>query len=185
MSQYTANPITIMKDLGKRRSRFTPDFLEMNHLEDIVVFVYGTLQKSECNDGILKDAKFLGQGYTLMDNFYMKEAFEAYPVVFDLETKSEAFKSKQGKILGELYAVHPRTILAMDNLERNGYLFKRKKKWIVCQQQTWAAKDGTLHNSTVHAWMYFLIPGAVPHDKLRQVPVYQSKAGKSYYTWNS
>ena len=85
------------------------------------VFVYGTLLKGERNHHLLENASFVSDGY--ITNFFM----------FNLGTYPGIQKSnKDCKVIGEVYLVDKETLNLLDELEEEGYMYKKVMASVYC-----------------------------------------------------
>ena len=100
----------------------------MSHL----VFVYGSLKRGFGNHDVLGDSEFIAKTRTV-GRCYNMISLGAFPGVID---KGEY------DIEGELYSVDDYTMDALDMLEGEGYLYRRRKVGLA---------------SGHTAWIYFLI----------------------------
>ena len=80
------------------------------------VFVYGTLKRGYGNNRLLRDAKFIDSGVTLMP--YDLRDLGAYPVVVD---------RKRARVAGEVYEVTKEELKRLDGLEGYPNMYGRKK----------------------------------------------------------
>lgn len=80
------------------------------------VFVYGTLKRGYWNHRLLEKSKFVGEGtisgYELYD-------LGSYPGIIPGEKKDE--------VDGELYEIDNETLIRLDRLEGEGFLYLRKE----------------------------------------------------------
>lgn len=131
------------------RQKYTPDFKNIRMREDNLLFVYDEFQRTGLYNYHLKDAKYLGQGKTAYNQYQMKisQTTPIYPVVFIHEVENP------GYIRGEVFAVSPETIQVLDRLNRNGEVFERKEKAIICVDQAVPTKKGP-KSPSVKCWMY-------------------------------
>lgn len=122
---------TIIDDL-KRREKYTPDFSLLKKFEYLPVFLYDEFRRYKEKDFILKNlgAKYLGEGKTATNTFIMKNL--EYPIVF--HNNPSSFLS--GFIRGDVYALSPKAVLALDKYKLNGYAFKRESRNIQLIDQT-------------------------------------------------
>lgn len=175
----------IIEQLGNRFQKQSPDFLEIKTQGVIPVFVYGTLRRGFHNHHYLKGLPFLGEANTTIERFEMRDAGQgSFPVVFERELKIKGKKRNPvvGKIKGEVYAVDPRTMLALDRLENNGGMYTRHLTWVFLSDQ--AATEKTQIRPSIKAWMYI---GNEHYWQGRgafeSVPSH-SYGGTKYYDWN-
>lgn len=101
------------------------------------VFVYGTLKKGFSNHRFLRDAVFVGDGWTVKSYaLYLDE----YPGVYQGTPVS--------RVRGEVYEVDRGLLARLDALEGHPVLYRREEIDVLLD-------DGR----TVRAWIYFY-----PHD---------------------
>ena len=103
----------------------------------IRVLVYGTLKKGHSNHGLLEEANAKFIGYDSVTGPYRMFDLGAIPAVVDTDPGSN------NKIRGELWAIHPEGLAALDLLEGHPNFYQRRKLW-------------TDQNKR-RAWMYFLM----------------------------
>lgn len=137
----------------ERRKQFTPDFRELRLRTDILVFVYDEFKKKGLQNPILVDSKYLGEGRTTNNQFFMKNSAH-FPVVF--QHRKEGHPNK-GFIRGEVYAVPPETLLRLDKVKSNLVMFKRVSKHITLMDQEFMTKKGN-KKPTVECFTYLGVP---------------------------
>lgn len=94
------------------------------------VFVYGTLKKGYSNAGLMKNASFIGNGYTC-DLFRMGNV--GFPVIMP---------DDEGKpVAGEVYEVDHDTMVRLDSLEAEGHMYDRIALPIVLVDDTGQSMD--------------------------------------------
>lgn len=103
----------------------TPDILELDTKRGHLLFVYGSLKASFPRHYLLKStgARFVAVGMTVMPYSLFYQPYrddDRFPVMLGSIDSSPA-----GHVVGQLWIVHPRTIMDLDQMERNGKLFKR------------------------------------------------------------
>lgn len=128
----------VLEELSKRlTATHTPDFLEMKLRGIVPVFVYGTLRRGFHNHHYLEDLPYLGAASTTIEKYEMRDAAGgSFPVVFERKMKDGKRKNPvAGRIIGEVYAVDPRTMLSLDRLEDNGRMYHRTEQWIFLDEQ--------------------------------------------------
>lgn len=101
----------------------------------IRVLVYGTLKKGHSNHVLLEEAKAVFLGFESVTGGYQMWDLGAIPAVVPSETGER-------KIRGELWAMNPEGLAALDLLEGHPHLYKRSKVWTDIHQK--------------RAWMYML-----------------------------
>lgn len=97
------------------------------------VFVYGTLKKGFSNHCFLRNAVFVGQGWTV-DSYALY--LDEYPGVYR--------DNPVGRVRGEVYEVDRRLLARLDALEDHPALYCREKIDVLLD-------DGR----TVRVWIYF------------------------------
>lgn len=152
-----------------RENSLSPDIPELNDYENHYVFVYGTL-KSNGTRNILSSKDMVARGRTLLPAYGMRRCVSGgFPIAY-LHPKD----MRQGYITGELYLLPTNMMPVLDNIEANGYLYRRQQTKIWCYEK----------NQSVLAWMYFGIPEAF-HGKEtddQDVPVFEVN-GNISYSW--
>lgn len=144
-----------MRDLSKRDNTNTRDW-KFRKIEDwIPVFVYGSLKSGGWLHNILKDSFWLGDATTALKEFAMWDSGSGFPVVRDVHKDHEA----AGRIVGELYMVDPVTLLELDRVEGNNYMYSRRQAWVWAQDHTKEVEDantGEIRKArpAIHAWVY-------------------------------
>lgn len=83
----------------------------------MIAFVYGTLKKDYCNHRLLGMSKFVGKGEI--------RGFKLYDIG-EFPAIKESFNGND-VVEGELYHVDEKTLAALDCLEGEGYLYKRRE----------------------------------------------------------
>lgn len=175
----------ILEQLSLRYNSRTPDFIERKLEGVIPVFVYGSLRRGFHNHGHLKDLPYLGQAYTTIEKYEMRDAGGgSFPVVFERAPKIKGKKRNPvvGKIRGEVYAVDPKTLLRLDRLEDNGTMYTRSMQWIFLDEQR--LSDKTTIRPSIKCWMYVaeekFWQGRCASDPIRSVMT----NGVRYYDWS-
>lgn len=121
--------------------------LTMDDKGMIRVLVYGTLKEGHSNHSLLEeaDAKFIG--YDSVTGPFNMFDLGGLPAVMDAEPNKEV-PIKENRMRGELWAVHPEGLAALDLLEGHPNFYQRRKLWTDIHKR--------------RAWMYFLVaPGFV------------------------
>lgn len=166
----------ISPDLYKEldaRAKLTPDLERMKYFENILVFVYGTLQRGHENYSILAESgRYLGQGHTVMKCFSMYDTLNGFPMVFP-ETQVE----HQGNIRGEVWAITPDTLARLDRLESNGEYYKRQRTFVCLDEQIIPSKDNA--HPVVDCQIYY---GMRRLDIYQRMQRYFSK-NQFHYQW--
>lgn len=152
MSNY--QDVGILEDLGRRYNRNSPDYLERKLEGQIPVFVYGTLRQGFSNHGLLKDLPYLGRGVSAIEKFEMREPHHGgFPLLFENGQRTNSANVMSGKVHGEVYVVDPLTLLELDRLEGNGYMYARSKQWITLRDQQVPSKTNNFR-PCIQAWTY-------------------------------
>ena len=103
----------------------------------MIIFVYGSLKRDKKLNFYLKDAKFLGIGYTKYKYPMILSKNRWYPYLIE--------KRNKGKIIkGEVYKISPKTLKILDRVEEAPFYYYRKQIPI------------SLNNKTFKAWVYFV-----------------------------
>lgn len=164
--------------LLERRNETTPDWLDIKLLDNIPVFVYGTLMTGESRSGFLKDSIFLGEAYTATQGYVMEKAPQGFPVVFSVGVENP----KSARIYGEVYLVKPGVILNLDMIEANGFLYQRRKKFVYLLEQE--IKPGIKLKPSLKCWLYHGLSEA--WEDQPSYPMKTSKVNdKEAYMWSS
>lgn len=136
----------VTDQLLKRRNEYTPDFLDLKLKDYQLVFVYGTLKTGQKRNSIFKNASFLGEAYTATTSYIMENSEMDFPVAYHAPISTAS-----ASLLGEIYAVHPMTMLTLDKIESNGEMYERKESWFYLLDQT---VKNTKFRPSVKAWVY-------------------------------
>lgn len=96
------------------------------------VFVYGTLKRTYNNNYLLHSSTFL-QEDTTKDLFVLGQVGIPFAVPKELCPPNLEFKS----IKGELYEVNEDTLVNLDILEQNDYLYKREPREMRSGKVAW------------------------------------------------
>ena len=81
-------------------------------MNNITIFVYGTLKKGYRNHRLLEGSNFIGEGRISGYDIYDLGSF---PGII----------GGTGEVLGELYEINQETLKRVDRLESEGYLYSR------------------------------------------------------------
>lgn len=95
-----------------------------------LVLVYGSLKQGFGNSYCLSDSKFLCGTRTAHKDYNMV-SLSAFPAVLETE------KDKGFHIVGELYEIDSETLMMLDQLEGNGYVYLRKLVQIADGRSAW------------------------------------------------
>mgnify|MGYP006365673073 CR=1 FL=1 len=173
--------IDILKELQRRQAQ-TPDFKDIRLKEKVLLFIYDDMKKGGLNNYFLTESDYLGVARTA-SNFY-KMRTGIFPIVFDEEDKNTVVR---GFIQGEIFAVSPETILAMDRLKCNGEMFSRKKRNFFLEEQHRTTKDGKKQAITVTAYIYIGVNEFWKHESLNPMTIYKpyGERSKAYFMYNA
>lgn len=80
-------------------------------------FVYGTLKKGYVNHRLLEKSQFVGNGEIKGFSIY---DLGPYPAIVDSKDAGEV-------VAGELYEIDEKTLVMLDRLEGEGFLYKRRQ----------------------------------------------------------
>lgn len=162
----------LFRILDERKKR-TPDLERLKYFENVLVFVYGTLQRGHENYRILaENSKYLGIGHTVLKSFSMHDTLNGFPMVFQENTPEF-----QGFIRGEVWAVSPDTLAQIDRLEDNGGYYKRQKTFVCLDEQVVPSKD--MMHPVVDCQIYL---GVTRHEVYKRMNRYFSK-NHFHYQW--
>lgn len=145
-----------------RRDYYTPDFNNLKTFENIPVFIYDNLMSNFDDSKYLRKfgAKFLGASKTAVSNFNLlkftpsnrrKQTYVAL-------TNGSSGSMRKGHVFGDVYAVPPKMMLALDNIYRNGKMFFRRKTTVFLTQQEVKTGNQSVGRPSMPAWMYIGIP---------------------------
>ena len=99
----------------------------------IRVLVYGTLKKDHGNHGLMREADAEFIGYDSITGAYKLHDLGNIPACVDA-----ADKEGISRIRGELYAIQPEGLAALDLLEGHPHLYQRRKVWTdIHKRRTW------------------------------------------------
>lgn len=125
----------LYQELDERANR-TPDLDRLKYFENILVFVYGSLQRGHENYNIIADkGRYLGKGHTVLKAFSMYDTLNGFPMVFQ-----EKQLEYQGHIHGEVWAVPPDVLAKIDRLENNGKYYNRQRTFVTLRDQVIPSK---------------------------------------------
>ncbi len=160
----------------KEKASCTWDVAELNQFDRHYVFTYGTLMTNGSNNKLIGNVgrnKFIGAAVTDYDKFDMaiavtKEPQHRFPVALINSGDTERYH----RIKGELFLVTTETLLKMDKLEQNYYMYYRNKENIL------------IGNNKVEAWMYIGMDGFWKTKHLiDMIPLVHNKI--KYHQFNS
>lgn len=167
-------------ELMKRNNPKTPDFLSLKMRNSNLVFVYGTLKCGGRLHGALNNCPSLGDGRTVTTLFRMYDT-GSFPVV--LRTGKE--DQKAAPVFGEIYVVDPVTMLDLDEIEGNNYLYKREEIFVFAYDQSVPSKEGRgMIRPGVKCWTYVGMP-VYWENVSSMLPVHTKyNDGKPYYDYD-
>lgn len=108
-----------------------------------LVFVFGTLKSGYRNNKLcLNGAEFLGEAISVDDNYVMQDV--GFPTLWQ-----DAEDPQKGRVVGEVYQINSKQLVACDRLEHNGRMYTRETR-------PFRLPDTTLNESlqNVTAWVY-------------------------------
>lgn len=158
----------------KEIAKWTSDVPYLNQFENHYVFVYGSLKRGQKRGDLLTQnskTKFCGVAVTETPEYDVllhvnEDTKHNFPVAF-----SNISKTRNAKIKGELWLVPTETILQMDKIEGNGYLYDR----------VWT----TVHVGTekVHTFIYEGVKSFWKFQDLVDLPILKEN-GKPYHFYH-
>jgi gamma-glutamylcyclotransferase (GGCT)/AIG2-like uncharacterized protein YtfP len=163
----------VLQETGK----FTRDVPYLNQFQNHFVFVYGTLKRGNRRADLLKRStknQFCGIGVTESTNYDLLLTVDSvdpnanYPIAFDMKTEG-----RSAKVKGELWLVDTNTLLQLDKIEANGYLFDRV--WVNIQ----------VGKEIIPSYMYVGVKGFWKfQETLLDLPILKEN-GKPYHFYHS
>lgn len=163
----------------KARNYYTPDIDEISQYSYHLTFIDGTLRR-QFNEWhkILAEAEYLGDAVSMYEYFVMKRTART-PVLF----KHGMFqKNVLRKVLGDVWAVTPNQLMALDHYYHNGELFSREKNVFKLTNQSVPFKNGA-QRPVVTAWSY--IGNPYYWDNVQLSFTGQRKVGKDFaWVWD-
>ena len=140
---------------------YTRDIPYLNLYENHYVFVYGSLKRGHSRHSILtasQRTKFCGVGVSDDHTFDLVIADPGnIPVLLESTAKERLLKIK-----GELWLVDTETLIKLDHIESNGYLYERQSR------RFWVGKE------SIPAWIYIGCPKFWRDKVLRDFPKFVS-----------
>lgn len=107
--------------LFPKYENYTPDMPELSLNRYHYVFVYGTLKRGCSNQRLMLNAVYAGKAWTKVRCLKMYKTKGNIPIVFFTS------QSDGHAVQGEVYLCTPEQIRNLDNLEANGFFYKRRK----------------------------------------------------------
>ena len=120
----------------KAMLRFTPDYPLLSQKKSHLVFIHDDMMQTLPNHRLIVEGSCSGfyplcYGYTTKTyNFVKKSLSQAsYPIAFDLKDVGHlpVYMANRHRIRGEIYAIRPFQMIALDNHRQNGVEFQRQK----------------------------------------------------------
>lgn len=149
----------------------------MSHL----VFVYGSLKAGFHNASLLRTATMVGKAVTV-SRYYTMLSTGNFPVVMHTH---DARVSKRGSVTGELYEVDDATFAALDRLESNGYMYKRRQIFVRLDMPDPFGDGGgglsqPINNRMIKCWTYI---GVLPFWKRTSYLARIAPSAANTLTW--
>lgn len=144
---------------------YTRDIPLLNLYEDHYLFVYGTLKRGCSGSSIIlsnRKNRFCGIGVTVDNSFDLLINNHALPVVIENTNKERLLKVK-----GELWLIDVETLIKIDNMESNGFIYERELRQIIVGKES------------VLAWMYLGIPKFWRNKELHDSPKFPTNNAAS------
>lgn len=113
----------------------------------IRVLVYGTLKKGHSNHVLLEEAEADFIGYDSTTGMYNMWDMGQIPAMMD--------SNNEHRIRGELYAINPEGLVALDMLEGHPNFYRRQKLWTDIHRR--------------RAWVYMLHSSGFIHEGVKEV----------------
>ena len=145
------------------RTKYSPDFKEITKLENILVFIYDEYQDKFLGKTVFKNDKYLGRGRTVYAGFRMMYR-GGVPVIYQHGVHCNR------SIIGDIYAVSPKTLFELDRVMENTQETTRFKTYIYAVEQQ---LNGVEFSPSIECFLYksrvsSLAPDTV-HFDIREV----------------
>lgn len=124
-------------DLCTVMNSFTGDMNYLNHQYlRVPVFLYGQEKIGLRHSQIVRGEKLVGRAWTERKEFFLAICGKNNnPVLFDTNRHDKKDPLPQERVEGELYAVRPHVIAALDSHHENGRVFKRTYRFFYYTNQ--------------------------------------------------
>lgn len=142
--------VDIVREL-EDREKYSPDFHKLRINKLIPVFVFDTTKKYAAdNKTYFENTEYYGDAITLKSSYLMKINEDKDPIVF------ESNESNCRKIIGSLYGVSPKHIIALDRFNKNNHCTHRKLIDVCALDQSFGSSlKYTNGIPIIEAWTYF------------------------------
>jgi len=174
----------------QERGRHTPDFNDLRRYEYIPVFIYDS-ELMQCTKGKsnwllgFHHSYYLGKAYTVTDKYILKQAgdIKVRNVAFDSKLDATNPMSHKAKnyIRGEVYALHPRSLLNVDYYLGNNRMFRREQRSFFMADQDSPFRDDAW--PTFRCYIHMGIPEYWNNFKMEKRPVINEANFKGRYVW--
>lgn len=171
----------------RNRAYYTPDFPLLRLQSQTLIFVWGEEKSGYSESHHLDGAVPLGNAFTLMEKYVMKE--DAYgPIVFERNRKTPDTQI----LRGEAYLCSVEHIHSLDTFYLNGILAKRARRNIGFDEKAVAdlTPERFRGQPRALAWMYFADEKSVSYDTYGppvdteiQLAMTQGEKDVEYYIW--
>ena len=148
-------------DQLKLRRYFSPDSKELEMQKEHLLFVYDGLKVGFPNQDLLAFSKFLGEAWTVENNYSMRLAPNT-PIIWQAALGKE---DVQLRVWGHVYAVSMHHLMRVDAIMDNTHTYIRRKRYVAFQDQP-TPYDNAEKKVTQEAWVYFPI-GQFKEEMLR------------------
>lgn len=117
-----------------QRLQFTPDYIKLSQQKSVLVFIHDDMAQLQPNHDLVRVGSLsgfypLGYGYTSKKFTFVKKelGLKSFPVALSLKDKENLpmFMADEYRIRGEIYAIRPQALIALDTHRQNGVQFKR------------------------------------------------------------
>jgi hypothetical protein len=176
--------IAEVKEQLHLRSIYSPDLKEeLEPYENHLVFIWDNHKLSFPNERLLSTTKFLGEAWTVENNFVMRIS-PTLPIIYQVNpSDKEKGKVMEARVWGEVYALKTHEMLRLDaNMDNTGS-FIRRQRYVALVDQPFPGGN-TERKVTVSAWIYLATPffRNEVSDSLR-IGSQTRKDGKLYWEW--